>query len=521
MVGSNKTIDATPEKRIFLSIISEYDLRRSMCELIDNAMDLWAKTKRADLVVKIEIDLSQQTISIEDNAGGIEESRLDHIVSPGKTSNDIRDDVIGFFGVGSKRAVVALAQDIAIHSRFEHERAFAVHLDEHWISDDPDWHLPYAESRLQIAPYSTVIRLSRLRSNVSEDDIQRLKVYFGETYAKFIERGASIVVNDETIKAIGFDDQWRYPPNLFPTQFSSSLQLEDRVVQVEIVSGLIDHPGDPDNSYGVFVYCNGRLIARGLTDFSVGFSAGQVGNPHYNISLVRTIVRLRGQSQDMPWDSSKSGIDQRHPVYKAIRQSVIDATKRYAQVSRSLQGRWDSEVFPHAVGHIQQETLDSIKAIPKSYLPKPPTSKQRWRDRVADENSDKVSQRPWCGGLLDSIIAADLIFRTASLTQKNRIALLILDSTLEIAYKEYLVHEKNIGASRFASICGNRADVEKEVAKALRISKGRLQKINHYYKIRCDLVHQRATPNVSDSQIEDYRELVEALLTKMFKLDFQ
>ncbi|MBU0621286.1 MAG: ATP-binding protein [Gammaproteobacteria bacterium] len=112
---TQKTLDATPEKRLFLSIISEYDLKRSVCELIDNAIDLWSKTKRADLVININADERQQSISIEDNAGGIEESKLDHIVSPGKTSNDIHDDVIGYFGVGSKRAVIALAQDIAIH----------------------------------------------------------------------------------------------------------------------------------------------------------------------------------------------------------------------------------------------------------------------------------------------------------------------------------------------------------------------------------------------------------------------
>src|SRR5258708_27568571 len=128
---NDKTLDATPEKRVFLSIISEYDLKRSMCELIDNAIDLWTKRKRVDLEINIQLDDRQQTISIEDNAGGIEESKLDHIVSPGKTTNDVSDDVIGYFGVGSKRAAVALAQDIAIHSRFENDKSFTVEFDEH------------------------------------------------------------------------------------------------------------------------------------------------------------------------------------------------------------------------------------------------------------------------------------------------------------------------------------------------------------------------------------------------------
>ena len=47
-------INAVPEKRIFLSIISEYDLKRSICELIDNAIDLWTKSSKINgLIINI------------------------------------------------------------------------------------------------------------------------------------------------------------------------------------------------------------------------------------------------------------------------------------------------------------------------------------------------------------------------------------------------------------------------------------------------------------------------------------
>jgi len=516
---STKTLDATPEKRIFLSIISEYDLKRATCELIDNAIDLWSKKKRVDLKINIMLDDRQQSISIEDNAGGIEESKLDHMVSPGKTTNDIHDNVIGYFGVGSKRAVVALAQDISIHSRYENEKTYTVKFDENWITQDPSWELPYSESQKQLTPYTTLIELNKLRIHLTPDEINDLKTHLSEVYSKFLDRGAVIAVNSEKLGAINFDDQWSYPPNLFPVQFSAQIPIEDRRVEVEILAGLIDHPGDPDNSYGVFIYCNNRLIARGLTDFSVGFSSGMIGNPHYNISLVRTIVKIKGQSRDMPWDSSKSGINSKHPVFQAIRQSIIDATKRFAQVSRSLQGKWDSEVFPHKTGHIVTEKLDTMASIPKSYLPTPPASKQKWYQKIAIANNAIVAQKPWTAGLLDSIIAVDLFFKN-SLTQKNRICLIILDSTIEIAYKEYLVNEKNIGNQAFKNIAENRADVEKEVLKHLSIDQATIQKINHYYKLRCDLIHQRATPNVIDGQIEDYRAIVEKVLSDMFGLNF-
>lgn len=516
---SQKILDATPEKRIFLSIISEYDLKRSICELIDNAIDLWSKNKRADLEINIVADDRQQTISIEDNAGGIEEAKLDHVVSPGKTSNDVRDDVIGYFGVGSKRAVVALAEDIAIHSRFENEKTFTVRFDEDWITQDPSWQLPYAESKKQLPPYTTQIELSRLRVHLSPEETEELKKHLSEVYSKFLDRGAVIAVNGEKLHAINFDDDWSYPPNLFPAKFSGEVPIDGRKVEVEILSGLIDHPGDPDDSYGVFIYCNNRLIARGLTDFSVGFVPGMVGNPHYNISLARTIVRLRGQSRDMPWDSSKSGVSTKHAVFQAIRPSIIDATKRYAQVSRSLQGKWDSEVFPHTTGHLVEEKLDTITSIPKSYLPTPPASKLKWHQKIIGTNDAIVAQKPWSSGLLDSVIASELIAKYP-LGQKNRIALIVLDSTLEIAYKEYLVNEKAMGVAAFKKIADNRAEVQKEVARQLGVSAQTLQKIDYYYKLRCDLIHQRATPNITDQQIQDYRAVVEDLLEAMFGLVF-
>lgn len=513
-----KTLDATPEKRIFLSIISEYDLKRSVCELIDNAIDLWSKNKRVDLEVRIIADDRQQTFSIEDNAGGIEESKLDHVVSPGKTSNDTHDDVIGYFGVGSKRAVIALAENIAIHSRFENEKSFTVKFDDDWITHDSSWRLSYAESTKQLTPYTTLIELSRLRIHITESEISDLKKHLSEVYSKFLGRGAVIKVNGEKIDAINFDDQWSYPPKLYPTKFSAQIPIEDRKVDVEILSGLIDHPGDPDNSYGVFMYCNGRLIARGLTDFSVGFSSGMIGNPHYNISLVRTIVNIKGQSRDMPWDSSKSGINSKHPVFQALRQSIIDATKRYAQVSRSLQGKWEVAVFPHKTGHVLVEKLDTIASIPKNYLPTPPASKQKWHQKVLLANASILAQKPWTVGLLDGVIVVDLLFKQ-SLIQKNRICLIVLDSAVEIAYKEYLLNEQGMGIASFKKIAENRTDVEKEAMKYLPIDTD-TKKVNYYYKLRCDLIHQRATPNISDSDVEGYRVIVEKLLHDMFGLAF-
>lgn len=37
-------LDVAPSKMTFLSIIADYDLNRSICELVDNVLDLWVKS---------------------------------------------------------------------------------------------------------------------------------------------------------------------------------------------------------------------------------------------------------------------------------------------------------------------------------------------------------------------------------------------------------------------------------------------------------------------------------------------
>jgi hypothetical protein len=51
------TLDAIPSKRIYLSIIADYDLKRSICELVDNGLDVWMKGGKAtQITIKVSLD---------------------------------------------------------------------------------------------------------------------------------------------------------------------------------------------------------------------------------------------------------------------------------------------------------------------------------------------------------------------------------------------------------------------------------------------------------------------------------
>lgn len=133
-------VDGTPVKRMFWSIISDYDLKTGLCELIDNALDVWLTGGRRPPKVSIDLDTERQLIRVKDDAGGVRFGDLELLLAPGGSKNDPQDEVIGIFGVGSKRAGIALGEQVEIRTRFRGERTFELNLTPEWLASD-DWRL--------------------------------------------------------------------------------------------------------------------------------------------------------------------------------------------------------------------------------------------------------------------------------------------------------------------------------------------------------------------------------------------
>ena len=519
------TLDATPSKRTFLSIIADYDLNRSICELVDNALDVWAKTgKLKDVTIKISLETSQQAISVEDNAGGVPKAELQYMVAPGESGTDPTDETIGIFGVGTKRAVVALAQDIKIRTRYTKEPTHEIDLDDQWLEKEPGWVAKLYEVD-EITEGTTIVDLQRLRIQITDDGVLKLKEYLSAIYARFLGgQTVTLVVNGEIVQPKFFDN-WAYPPRYEPRRYKGILKTgDDREVRVEVIAGLTLESSPAAGEYGVYFYCNERLVGRALKSYDVGFTRGLAGLPHPKVSLTRVLVFLNGDSRDMPWNSSKSDISTKHHVFQALHSWLVQVVKDYATLSRIWMGEWPKKVFRYESGEIKDEVIIDFPTARKSFLPSPPKSRPRYSDVIAQKNAKIAKKKPWTRGLYEGVIAADLISR-GRLEQKNQYTLILLDSTLEIAFKEFLVNESGGSYSnkRLLEIFGNRSEVHKEVKKyaTADFSATTWQKIEYYYRLRCKLVHEKVTAPVPPSEIEDFRQIVEKVLRKLFRLSFE
>ncbi|TCZ74060.1 ATP-binding protein [Flaviaesturariibacter aridisoli] len=517
-------LDGTPSKRTYLSIISDYHLKSSLCELIDNAIDNWRKrNQRQKLSVSLHLDVERQVISIVDNSGGIKESDLKMVVAPGYSTNTGLEESIGIFGVGSKRSVIALAEKVNITTRYNSDRTFLVEIDEHWIKDDTTWSFPAYEVD-NIDPGTTQIELFKLRIKLTDELVSDVIVQLAEIYGLHLSgKLFELTVNGKSVKPKLFES-WSFPAGSEPRSICTTIQI-DKIgpVAVEIVAGLV-RSGDPSGGeYGAYFYCNNRLITKAYKGAEIGYRPLKIGNPHPSVSIVRAIIKLNGASQAMPWNSSKTEVNPNHELFRKVKDILERLLVYYSTIAKraSTGGGWAETVFKYSVGEVQREVVDDI-SIRLHVPPVPRIVKPKYGDIIKRQNKGLAHQKPWVVGLYETVIAVDEIVKL-KLDQKNRIAMLTLDSMLEIAFKEYLLNESSQAYSgpRLESIMKNRFDVHKEVQLTMPFTQRHWQKIDYYYRLRSELVHKRATVTITDDDLANFRALVEYALSKMFKLNFK
>lgn len=514
-------LNATPSKRIYHSIIADYDLNTALCELIDNAVDAWrAISQNYSLKILIDIDIDQQSILVQDNACGVKREDLEALVKPGETILVGARDPIGFFGVGSKRAVVALSQHIQISTRYKDERTYRIQYDDEWIHDLDTWELPYYEIA-DIQENTTKVELLKLRFRIEENHIGSLRNHLSCTYAHYIKDDEiQILVNDEAI-ANRFFDQWAFPEEFEPTKFTkiSPVLKTNREIKFELTYGLTHEKSTSETDYGVFFYCNRRLTARALKNTEVGFGKGLAGIPHPSMSLARVVVNLFGSSEDMPWTSNKAGIYYNHPTFQAIKTDITEAVILCTRFSKLLLENFETKVSPFKTGNLLEKSLGIGENI-KNKLPAIPKLRKDFKDTIISLNKALGTLRPWTRGLYETLIAEESISRMKALAQRNRISIILLDSTIEIGCKEYLAKETSSGISEDQLRKTPRIEIHKKVEPYILTGHPIWGRLRHYYDLRCDLIHKKASAGISDEEVDEFRADVRLFLHEAFGIQF-
>ncbi len=252
-------IDATPQKRLFRSIIADYDIETSLFELIDNAIDHWISGGRArELVVELFLAADRQTIVVKDNAGGVHRDDIQLLVSPGASRTVDNAELIGIFGVGGKRAGVALGERVDIRTRKGAGPTLNVVLSSDWLADD-SWDIEAREVS-EISEDSTEVRVTELRQGFDLSYIEKLREAISSAYATFVNQGVTIRVNGTPASSISYSN-WAYHPDFLPVFSSFKIMPDDRTqVTVKISAGLLQDRNPQEENYGAIFIATGDSL---------------------------------------------------------------------------------------------------------------------------------------------------------------------------------------------------------------------------------------------------------------------
>ncbi|MDD2666482.1 MAG: hypothetical protein PHD13_05720 [Methanocellales archaeon] len=344
-----------------------------------------------------------------------------------------------------------------------------------------------------------------------------MKRKLGEIYYYYIKnRNVRIKLNGTSIRPTLFED-WTYPPNRHPRRYIFKLLgRSNDSIHCEIIVGL-RFEASIIGEYGFDLYCNDRLIVKHVKDYRLGFTKGLLGSPHPSIARFYGIIKLNGKNKDMPWNSTKSDIDTLNPTYKQIMNLVLKFAKPYVQLSRRLSSSAEEEIVPYATGTIENVDLTSRNENDDDFPDIPPGRITR-NERANRQNIMVLRNSPWTRGLLENILAVDMILQS-KLQNKNRYSLILLDSCLEIAFKEYIVNVLRFPLSQ--SQRRFRQGLISTMRDNYNFEEAIWTQIDFFHNLRNSLYHETATLDITEEDIWDFRLLVCKVLSDLFDISFE
>jgi hypothetical protein len=512
-----KSLDGTPLKKTYWSIVNDYDLKTAITELIDNAFDLWTTSGRnRELEIKLDADLESQTIVLTDNAGGVRADDLTMLVALGGSNNDPDAKTIGIFGVGSKRAVVAVAEYISIKTRFGTEGTYQIDITPDWLSSET-WQVQAYEIPV-IPDNTTSIEFSQLRAPLTSADEVELIDHLAATYQVFLRSGnCKIIVNNADVQFESYD-AWAFPPDFSPARSTFEVSPDGiGSVLVQVTGGLIwDRDGAGEN-YGVYVFCNDRLVVKEWRSRDVGyFISNEAGVPHPDASLCRVIVEFAGPAKYMPWNTSKSAIGERHPCFLLAAPTIRRLCTQYSKLSRVFKNSWEDKVFPFTSGTIQDVEAEEVEAGQKLVLPPLPRVRRTAGESLVALNQRVIEGRHWIRVPLETISAVEVVLKQR-LESRPKIALVLLDSVYEWAFKAYIAHNQSLfGNYDVYQLLKDQDEAVSAVQKLNELPVADINICRKYYNLRNSNFMRSETATVTDADASEYRDAVKRILTRLF-----
>lgn len=379
--------DATPEKRLFISLITrDISLADAFLDIIDNSVNAalepmaGALNNAADYqrllsldatpVVEITVNVTEDEVRIEDNASGIDAvTAQEHVFKFGRAELDASaTDRLSVYGIGLKRAIFKMANSIEMQSDHR-EGGFELRLNvDAWQAlQQARWQFDISTRDPVTSGTGTKIKLTELRDEVRRrigDGVflEQLKKKIARTYTFFLGRIVDISVNGERIEGV--------PLRIGSNAASDS--FEDGGVTCSVAAGIAEV--GPSGKYaqdgsGWFVFCNGRNVVFGDKSELTGWSGG-AGLPIFQPKhrpFLGVVFFVSSNPEQLPWTTTKTGLNEESRVWQAARRIMVVVGK---QVTSYLDQRYSSEGTEVSIEDVKQAAGSTVSVLASSTLSK-------------------------------------------------------------------------------------------------------------------------------------------------------
>lgn len=415
-VGANE-LDVMPTKALFVDMLTrDIPIDRAVIDLIDNSVDGALRLRKdASLEgLEVHLNLSKASFQISDNCGGMSIEHARNFAFRFGRPKDMKPTPgsVGQFGVGMKRALFRFGKAFEVQSSTQSE-SFVVDVNvDTWKDEDTPWTFVFSETKRnlnkRLEDTGTKIVVTNLHDNVSDAfGDQRYKINLTRqieaAQEHYLERGLRIIVDGRPLIST--------PWTLLESTQLHSARVEETIngqgkepVYIRIFAGI--SKSEPKNA-GWYVICNGRMLLEADQSSATGWSdlaeTVKVAIPKFH----NQFARFRGyvffdcsDTSRLPWNTTKTGIDEDNPIYRSVKQKMMDMTRPIIDFLNDLDAEKDfseakDKVLEPAVAATSSSKLADITlraafARPPSVRSPATVSIQYRRDKAAVDALQKA-----------------------------------------------------------------------------------------------------------------------------------
>lgn len=342
---SELMVNANPTKSFFISMLTrDIDLKAAIAELVDNAIDGARKfRKMTEAELSVEVEFTKEIFRIKDSCGGISvDDARSYCFRFGRDSKR-QDDLIGgigVFGIGMKRALFRMGNNFIVKSVTPTEH-FVIKVDvKEWLEDEgTDWTFEFDDigqnEENDLSECGTEIIVSNLHPSIG---YSFNNVYFRDEFLKFMKtrigavKSLNLRVSINNIYLDYADEKIIFDKKYKP--FVNNTKKDD--VNICVVAACASM-GELKKA-GWYVFCNNRMVLYANQDEITGWGCEGVRLFHPAFAAFRGYVFFESENlKELPWNTTKTGIDTSSKYYQFARDIMADATKKFIEYRSAVE----------------------------------------------------------------------------------------------------------------------------------------------------------------------------------------